>query len=112
MKNFISFVVVFFICFFVNAQQYKEGISIVQFTSDFVKSVELNNFKKYNTHVFDITKDSKIFSKESVTTVPTIILFNNGNEETRIEANILLELPDNWEKTINKFIEEILSQKF
>jgi hypothetical protein len=47
-----------------------------------------------------------------VTTVPTIILFNNGNEETRIEANILLELPDDWEKTINKFIEEILSQKF
>jgi hypothetical protein len=112
MKKFISFIVVFFIWFSMKAQQYKEGISIVQFTADFVKSAELNNFKKYNTHVFDITKDSKIFSKESVTTVPTIILFNNGNEETRIEANILLELPDDWEKTINKFIEEILSQKF
>lgn len=43
--------------------QYKDDISIVQFTADFVESVSLDKYKKHNTFTFLLNKDTKIFTK-------------------------------------------------
>jgi hypothetical protein len=92
--------------------QYKNDISIVQFTADFVESASLKDFKNHNTYTFLLKKDSKIFNKENVKVVPTIILYNNGDEILRIKANIMLELPVNWDAKISEAIDELLENKF
>jgi len=92
--------------------QYKDDISIVQFTADFVESATLKEFKNHNTFTFLLKKDTKIFDKENIKVVPTIVLYHNGEEILRIKANIMLELPDNWDAEIFKAIDELLENKF
>lgn len=92
--------------------QYKDDISIVQFTADFVESVSLDKYKKHNTFTFLLNKETKIFTKEDIKVVPTIVLYNNGKEIIRIQANIMLDLPEDWEKQLSRSIDELLQNKF
>jgi hypothetical protein len=95
------------------AQNYKDGISIVHFSADFISDkIPLDDFKKHNTFNFLIEKDKKIFDKEQIKYLPTIILYNNGDEIIRVEAGISLKLPDNTIQIISEHIDEILSNKF
>ena len=112
MKKLIL-ILFFFLNFQANAQ-YKDGISIVQFTAEFLQDskADLSKFKSHNTFTFFIEKDKKIFEKEDVIYMPTIMLFHNGEKITTIESDITLKLPENWENVIAEEIKNILSQKF
>lgn len=44
--------------------------------------------------------------------MPTIVLYNNGKEIIRIQANIMLDLPEDWEKQLSESIDELLQNKF
>jgi hypothetical protein len=44
--------------------------------------------------------------------MPTLLLFNNGEELIRIEAGIDLKLPDNYKNKIQNKLEELLQNKF
>lgn len=96
------------------SQSYKEKISIVQYSAEFAKDgeIDLKNFKAYNTHHFDLIKDQKIFVKEDIQFVPTLILYQNGKEIKRIEAGISLKLQDDAVDLINKEIDDLLSSRF
>tara|TARA_R100000149_G_C5873975_1_gene137698 strand:+ start:126 stop:458 length:333 start_codon:yes stop_codon:yes gene_type:complete len=108
-----KYLIIFFIFIFQFATaQYKDDISIVQFTADFAESVSLKDFKNHNTFIFKIESDKKYFDKENVKVVPTIILFHNGKEIKRIKANIMLELPQDWSEKIAAEIDQILNNKF
>ena len=80
------------------AQDYKNNISIVQFSAEFVKSSEisLKQFDRHNIYTF----------------LPTIVVYENGEEKLRIESNIRLELPDNAADQVEAVLEEILNNKF
>lgn len=97
-----------------NAQEYKQDISIVQYSAPFTKDSEisLKSFKDYNTHKFCITEHKKIFDKENIKYLPTVVLYHNEDEIIRIESGISLKLPENTIKLINKEIDKIIENKF
>ena len=48
----------------------------------------------------------------TISTLPTIILYHNGEEIIRIESGISLKLPENTIQLIEEEIEEIIESKF
>lgn len=102
-----------FVTVAINAQV-KDDISVVQFSAEFVKSSEisLNPFKDYNIQTLYLSKNQKIFQKEKITSLPTIILYNDGEEVLKIDGGISMELPNNCVEQINEHINKILETRF
>jgi hypothetical protein len=96
------------------SQDFKEEISIVQFSAPFTKDSEisLKPFKQHNTYTFNITEKQKVFDNEKIKYLPTIILYHNGDEVIRVESGISLKLPENTIELIEEKIEEIIESKF
>ena len=59
-----------------------------------------------------MSKSKKMFDKNKIQYLPTVILYNDGEEELRIEGNIRLELPENWKELVNEHIDLLLQQRF
>jgi len=108
--------VLFFILSFynLNAQDYKQDISIVQYSAPFTTEAEisLKPFKTYNIYTFCITEKKDVFDKNKIKYLPTVVLYHNGKEITRVESGISLELPEDTKEIIEKEIEKILESKF
>ena len=102
-----------FVTVAINAQV-KDDISVVQFSAEFVKSSEisLNPFKDYNIQTLYLSKNQKIFQKEKITSLPTIILYNDGEEVLKIDGGISMKLPENSIEQINEHINKILETRF
>ena len=84
------------------SQDFKEEISIVQFSAPFTKDSEisLKPFKQHNTYTFNITEKQKVFDNEKIKYLP------------RVESGISLKLPENTIELIEEKIEEIIESKF
>ena len=97
-----------------NYSQYKDGISVVQFSAEFVKDSEisLKKFDDHNIHSFYLSKHSDHFTNENIVYIPTVMLFYNGEELLKIESGVTLKLPENTIARIEEAIDEILSNKF
>tara|TARA_R100001530_G_C4205913_1_gene126019 strand:+ start:205 stop:540 length:336 start_codon:yes stop_codon:yes gene_type:complete len=106
-------VFVLFVTVAINAQV-KDDISVVQFSAEFVKSSEisLNAFKDYNIQTLYLSKNQKIFQKEKITSLPTIILYNDGEEVLKIDGGISMKLPEDSIEQINEHINKILETRF
>ena len=87
-----------------------ESISIVQYTASFAEQVNLEDYKDYNSKTYFISKSPDQF--KNIKYYPTIILFNDGEEELRIESGISLKLPEDWKEQINEHIDLLLQQRF
>ena len=96
------------------SQNFKDDISVVQFSAPFTKDSEisLKKFKEHNIYNFNINEKKNIFEKEKIKYLPTIILYHNGDEIMRVESGISLKLPDDCEQKILEEIEEIIGNKF
>ena len=94
--------------------QYKDDISVVQFSAKFLidKQVSLKKFKEFNIHTLFISEHGKFFKEEQVEYLPTIVLYNNGDEIIRIHGGISLTLPEDTAKQLQKHIDELQSNKF
>ena len=88
-------------------------IEIIQFSAEFVKSneISLSSFR-YDTKTLYMSKAPDKFAELDIEYIPTIILFNNGEEVYRIESGISLKLPENSIQLIENQIEEIIESKF
>ena len=97
-----------------NYSQYKDGISVVQFSAEFVKEneISLKKFNDHNTHLFYLSKHSEHFTKEEIVYIPTVILFLNGEQILKIESGVTLKLPENTADKIENAIDEILENTF
>jgi len=86
----------------------------VQFSADFVKSneISLNAFKDYNTQTLYLSKNQKIFQKEKIASLPTVILYNDGDIVLKIDGGISMKLPENTQQTIQEHIDKILETRF
>ena len=93
-----------------NYSQYKDGISVVQFSAEFVKEneISLKKFNDHNTHLFYLSKHSEHFTKEEIVYIPTVILFHNGEQILKIESGVTLKLPENTADKIENAIDKIL----
>ena len=102
------------IVLFVWVANFAQSIEVIQYSAEFVKDneISLKGFRGYNTNTLYMSKASNLFAKNKVEYIPTIILFNNGEEVFRIESGISLKLPKNAIKLIEDQIEEIIESKF
>ena len=104
-------VIVLFVTVATNSQN-KDDITVINYTAKFVEEISLKEFKYYNLQTYFISEHCKMFAKEKVRYLPTIILYNNGEEVLKIESGIDLKLPENWKKTLSEEIEILLQDKF
>ena len=83
----------------VTYSQYKDGISVVQFSAEFVKEneISLKKFNDHNTHLFYLSKHSEHFTREEI---------------LKIESGVTLKLPENTVDKIEDAIDEILENTF
>ena len=87
-----------------------ESISIVQYTASFAEQVTLEDYKDYNIETYFVSKSPDEF--KNIRYYPTIVLYNDGEEELRIESGISLKLPEDWKEQLNEHIDLLLSQRF
>ena len=76
--------------------------------NEFGEFVELNDCEKYRV---DIGKHPDIQKEYEVTCIPTVIIFESGEEKERFKANIMFEL-DATKKDVQKSIDKIMLAKF
>lgn len=97
-----------------NYSQYKDGISVVQFSAEFVKEneISLKKFNDHNTYVFYLSKHSEHFKKEDIVYIPTVMLFHNGEQILKISSGVTLKLPEDTINKIENAIDEILENTF
>lgn len=101
-------VIALFVTVAINAQT--ESISIVQYTASFAEQVNLEDYKDYNSKTYFVSKSPDEF--KNIRYYPTIVLYNDGEEELRIESGISLKLPEDWKEQLNEHIDLLLSQRF
>ena len=113
MKNLILtlLLLIGFKCF---SQEYKDDITICQFSSSFTSDadIDLKVFKDNFFYNFKIEKDKKIFDAENVKYLPTVIVFSNGKEILRLESGISMKLPEDSKEQIEQKINSLIESKF
>lgn len=100
---------IFFFCIGIAFSQ----VSVIQFNS------EWNSDNSFDISVLDdceksdvvICHNADLQDKHHIKSVPTIIIFDNGNEITRFEANIMMEL-NATKEDIQSEIDKIYLAKF
>lgn len=96
------------------AQINKDDISVVQFSAKFVKAneISLEEFKNYNIQTFYMEDHAKLFAKENIKSLPTIIVYNDGEIMYKIDGGITMKIPETCKEEIQETIEEILRSRF
>ena len=77
-------------------------------SNEFVDLSNLNDCSKYR---IDIAEYPDIQAKYEVTCIPTVIIFESGEEKERFKANIMFELEAN-KKEVQERIDQIMIAKF
>tara|TARA_Y100001937_G_scaffold125115_1_gene191226 strand:+ start:516 stop:854 length:339 start_codon:yes stop_codon:yes gene_type:complete len=96
------------------SQSYKDGLVVIQFSADFVKANEIDISKLEGADMLRLyyTQHPKIFQKENIKYLPTVILFHNGKTILRVESGISLKLPENTLDRVQEHINKIIKRKF
>jgi len=99
---------------FTSYSQYKDGISVVQFSADFIKGneISLKPFSDHNVFTYYLGKNAGYFKREKIVYIPTVILFYNGEVVLKIESGVTLKLPDNTKSLLTDAIDQIIEEKF
>ena len=91
-----------------------KDVVVVEFWVEWNSSnefAELTKLKECEKDRVDIGKCNKIQNKYSVSAVPTIIVFDNGEEKERFSPNIMFQL-DADKKIIQHSVDTITLNKF
>lgn len=91
-----------------------KGITVVEFWVEWNKGNEvtfLESLKDCTPYRVCIIKSSDVQSKYKVTSVPTVIIFDNGVEQSRFSPNIMMELKAT-KKEVQSIVDEITFNKF
>jgi len=99
---------------FAFSQNYKDDISIVQYSAKFLvdKEISLKKLKRINTYTLYMSDKKDLFTEENIEYLPTICVYNNGEEILRIHGGMSLELPEDTLKKIIKKVDELQANKF
>ena len=90
-----------------------EGLVVVEFNVPFSNSKceYLNKLSDCETSKIDISKNAKIGPKHKIVVVPTLVIFKDGEEVARFQANIMMQLEATKDEVQEK-IDEILMEDF
>tara|TARA_R110002020_G_scaffold273872_1_gene489051 strand:+ start:518 stop:916 length:399 start_codon:yes stop_codon:yes gene_type:complete len=91
-----------------------KDIVAVEFWADWNSAnqfAELNKLKECEAYRLDIMADANIQAEYNITAIPTIIIFDNGVEKARFNANIMFQLEAD-KKTVQHSVDTIKLNKF
>jgi hypothetical protein len=90
-----------------------EGLVVVEFNAPFSNSKceYLDDLDDCDVVKIDISKNTKLQGKHKIASVPTLIIFYDGEEKGRFQANIMMKLEATQEEVQEK-IEEIIMEDF
>ena len=90
-----------------------EGLAVVEFNAPFSgnKCEYLEDLSNCDIARIDISKSAKIGPENKVVVVPTLIIFQDGEEVARFQANIMMKLETTKDEVQEK-IDEILMEDF
>tara|TARA_R100001463_G_scaffold14582_3_gene38294 strand:+ start:1597 stop:1986 length:390 start_codon:yes stop_codon:yes gene_type:complete len=77
-------------------------------SNQFAEIVKLDDCEKYRV---DIGRFPSIQKKYNVTCIPTVIIFESGEEKDRFKANIMFQL-DATKKEVQNTIDDLMLAKF
>jgi len=88
-------------------------VSVIHFNSEWNSDndFDITQLKDCEKENIIICTNPDMKEKHSIVSVPTIIVFNDGEERKRFESNIMMEL-EATEKDIQKEIDKIMLEKF
>jgi len=89
-----------------------KDIVVIEFYADWnsanAAKYELNDCSYY---MVDISKSMSLQSEFGVTAIPTLIVFENGEEKSRFVPNVMFQLEAD-SKTVQKNIDKLMLAKF
>ena len=90
-----------------------EGLAVVEFNAPFsgTKCEYLEDLSNCDIARIDISKYAKIGPENKVVGVPTLIIFQDGEEVARFQANIMMKLETTKDEVQEK-IDEMLMEDF
>jgi len=95
-------------------KEVSRGIIVVEFWASWndANSPEwLTNLKECEVYRVDIGTHMDLQTEFEITSIPTIIIFNNGNVEETFKANIMFQLEAN-KKDVQAKVDEIILNNF
>ena len=91
-----------------------DGLCVVQFNAGFNEANKvtwLGELSECSTKFIDIQKDTKAAGKYKIVVVPTLIIYNGGEEVGRFQANIMMKM-EATRKEVQESIDEITMEAF
>lgn len=91
-----------------------EGISVAEFNADFNKQNSvpwIENLSECNHVRVNISAEPEMQVEHKIVVVPTIIVFNEGEEVERFQANIMMTM-ETTEEEVQEVVDEIILSDF
>lgn len=114
MKKILLVLLFLGLCLIAKSQDIpQDGLAIVEFNAPFsgTKCEYLEELSDCEISRIDISKNAKIGPENKVVVVPTLIIFQDGEEVARFQANIMMQLEATKDEVQEK-IDEILMEDF
>ena len=114
MKKLLLLLLFLGLCLIAKSQDIpQEGLAIVEFNAPFsgTKCEYLEGLSDCETARIDISKDTKAQGAYKIVVVPTLVVFQDGEEVARFQANIMMKLEATQDEVQEK-IDEILMEDF
>lgn len=92
-----------------NDSSWADGISVVQYNAEFNKSNSIKNLNRISdARIFNawIDKHPELKEKGAIRSVPTIVVYKDGEEIRRWEAGIMMQLNITYHD-IQEYIDEL-----
>ena len=90
-----------------------EGLVVVEFNAPFSNSKceYLSKLSDCDVVKIDISKNTKAQGKYKIAVVPTLIIFYDGEEKGRFQANIMMQLEAS-ESDVQEAVDEVIMSSF
>ena len=116
MAGYILILITLLTCSTANAQSPCGGddLCVVQFNAVFNEANKVDWVTKLTdceTKFIDIAVDTKASGTYKIVVVPTILIFKDGKETARFQANIMMQM-EATQKEVQEKIDEILMDDF
>ncbi len=117
MKKLIIFLPLFLFPFLSHSQDIcsdGDGLCVIQFNASFNSANGVDwcdDLTDCSTSDVDIMTQSDLQKKHKIVVVPTILVFEDGEEVARFQANIMMEMEVTRDE-VQEVVDEILMNKF
>jgi len=114
MKKILLVLLFLGLCLIAKSQSIpQDGLVVVEFNAPFsgTKCEYLGKLSDCEIVKIDISKNAKAQGKYKIVVVPTLVIFKDGEEVARFQANIMMQL-EATKKEVQEKIDEILMEDF